>query len=518
MVFWLFFLSVVTLPFSDFAGLPFLGEMQHDLSAHLMLLALGFGFAVYLSWQATMRTFGHFNLRGSDSIGTTDTSALTKLFYIYMVVAFLSLVFNLPTIVFMHAREKSGVVKYISSVLLICVGFCIAYFSFFMGRIYKWHDILVRPIAIGVVIATFFAILEGLSFSHGGAFKALQTVISSFTHSGSRGQLGMYNFYGGAFGWGDDTEGRTRSVSFEAPAFADYIGLVWPWLIFGYLNSKGARSVRYLVLSLISLVLLYSSGARTGYVFMAGNIFAFFLLRNVYLPEGRKPWFPPAAANFCLRFGALAAIAIYALFYNKMVASFLQGDIHHAGRGISNISRGAMMTAGWKMFIHNPIFGLGFGQYGFQVYKYIPSWGWMSWELKQWLVGSANVWPSSYSYFVHISAEAGLPGLILWTGTWVFLAREVYRATHAYQQATGKLLYASYPLIMGCYGILLHCIASDSLRSPIIWITLGFGFYFVMEVRRQLAMMQNSVAVPDKRPEIRAVTDANKPQGVSSSN
>jgi hypothetical protein len=48
----------------------------------------------------------------------------------------------------------------------------------------------------------------------------------------------------------------------------------------------------------------------------------------------------------------------------------------------------------------------------------------------------------------------------------------------------------AFPLIISCYCTLLSGIALDSLRTPMIWVSLGLSCSYIFDVRKQLANMQ----------------------------
>jgi O-antigen ligase len=142
------------------------------------------------------------------------------------------------------------------------------------------------------------------------------------------------------------------------------------------------------------------------------------------------------------------------------------------------------MTASFRVFADNPLFGVGWGQAGFYWSSYMPSWGFMSSEIKGWLADPEGFWPVSFSIYGRFAAAMGVLGLLMWIGIWLGLAWSVLKATLAHRKATGELPFAAYPLIMSCFCVLLAGLPSDSLRAPMIWINMGLACRYLYEMKR----------------------------------
>jgi hypothetical protein len=122
------------------------------------------------------------------------------------------------------------------------------------------------------------------------------------------------------------------------------------------------------------------------------------------------------------------------------------------------------------------------GQYAFNLSKYVPQWGYLSYEMIAWLT-HPDLWPASYSVYARLAAELGFFGLVGWTGLWISLARKVLIASLNYQQLTGMVPAVAYPLITSCLCVLFSGLATDTFRIPMIWVTLGLCCRYVFEVR-----------------------------------
>jgi O-antigen ligase len=172
------------------------------------------------------------------------------------------------------------------------------------------------------------------------------------------------------------------------------------------------------------------------------------------------------------------AMLVFALSAGRLIDNIV------AGNSVSNISRMASQTAAFNEFLDYPLFGVGFGQFGFHVSEYLPYWGYYSWELQPWLIYPEAPWPAVYSIYARLAAETGIVGIVGWVGFWIWLARRIVIGSRFCQRVTGSLPVPSYPLVMSCYCVLTSSFAYDSFRTPMFWITLGLGARYLEEINQ----------------------------------
>lgn len=447
----LFILGVTLIPFSGFFGVPVLGEMKRELSVYVFILALGYFTIWHLPSLIKNGRFFRANL------------LLYYAFLFFSVIA-ISFVANFSTIMDSVYRERAGINKFFTSSIVAVFGFAIAYLSFFVieGR---WQKMLLKPIAASVVICAVYSVIEVGSWfipGLGGLYKLLFSV----THSADIPMLLGMN--------------RLMSVSFEPPAFANYAGFAWPWIYAGVASSTGARKKIYMVLWAVLSIMMIFASSRTGIIVLAGSIASLILLRYIYLPLTRSRSDKKLlVATVCV--GAfIVSIVVFAdkldLFINQIVA----------GDSVSNLSRFASNMAAFNMFEENPFFGFGFGQYGFHAAEYMPSWGWYSWEIRSWFNDVGAIWPPVFSIYARFAAELGALGVVAWILLWGGLMVRIMQVSLNYQKLTGTLPVLSHPLALSCISVLLTGIPYDSLRPPMMWITLGFSCYYIKEISESL--------------------------------
>jgi hypothetical protein len=318
----------------------------------------------------------------------------------------------------------------------------------------------------------------------GGGFQKLYVQITKIIHLG-------FDFTGGNAGWTMEewlVPGRARSVSFEPPFLANFAGFAWPWAYAGIFTAPQKHKPFYKVMWLLCTLLIIAANSRTGYVLLAGNLLTLLLLRTIYLSQRPRGHLVRRAVSFLLIMLTVGGVMAFFMNLDAIITHVVTGD------SVSNITRFASIVGAFKMFVDTPIWGYGFGQYGFHAVNYLPSWGFYSYELIDWLTKSLSIWPPVFSIYARFAAELGILGVGAWVGMWVTLAQTVWRVTYAYQLKTGQVLAMSYPLIMGCSCALLFGIQMDSLRTPMMWITMGLACSYIYDVRSRLQNMTSPTA------------------------
>lgn len=453
----LFALGMTVIPFSGIAGLPILGEISRELSVYFFLPAIFLAFV--RAMPETSKNLG----RG---LALGDATVLNKFILAVCGVIALSALMNGYSIYEDYFRGRHGLEKFFSSLAVLGYGFALSYLTYFVTAEEDWKDLVVKPISVSVILCLSYALVEVVARRYGIAV-GLYNALDKFFHTG-------YNSIGWLRGW--DT--RIRSVAFEPPALGDYIGFAWPWVYFAYTSSRGnMRSVHAVVLALLNLLLILS-GARTALVMLAGIIVVLLFLHYAFLPPNPKPNHKEVnhIASIFIGIMGFVAVLMYFVVYDHVRANVI------AGQDISNISRLSSIEAAFNVFKENPLFGVGFGQYGFYVASHIPYWGFYSYELLPKLTYPNEPWPASYMIYARFACEVGIFGLLMWPWVWSNLASQIVKKTYAYFKATGVMLPEAYPLVVSCFCVLLSGITTDTLRTPMIWVSLGLACRYLQDI------------------------------------
>jgi hypothetical protein len=77
--------------------------------------------------------------------------------------------------------------------------------------------------------------------------------------------------------------------------------------------------------------------------------------------------------------------------------------------------------------------------------------------------------------YARLACETGLVGLVSWIALWLYMAYLVITKSRLFLQIHGSLPAMAYPLVMSYAAVLISGIATDTFRTPMIWISLGLG-------------------------------------------
>jgi hypothetical protein len=469
----MFALGVATIPLSGIAGWTSLGELAPLLSTYLLLPAV----LIAVPALATDALFGS----ARNAARHTSWRLPGTILFIVCLIVCLSFVVNMGEILTNVFQGRRALEKFASSFMVVLYGFALSYFVYFVVGT-DWRILLLKPIAVSAMLCIGFSVFEILSRQFGlmnGVFNALDSVV----HSGAHAALFER-------GW----DSRIRSLAFEPPDFGNFVGYAWPWLLCGCLFNAGASKARYAVLWLLLTALAVYSGARTGLVMMIVSGLVLLALRFVYIPPD------PHSIGGTTR-GVLTVVLLW-LGLLFVVAAALGFDAYEqsviGGSSVSDLSRLASIKAALAMFTERPVLGFGLGQFGFFFAEHMPAWGRFSHEVNDWLTNPPKFWPASYSVYARLASELGIVGLAGWVSLWLWLARSIVVATRGFQVRTGRTPAVSYALVASCFCVLSSGFGTDTVRSPMIWITLGLSCRYLFELSdaKERTGPRDPVAVP----------------------
>lgn len=168
------------------------------------------------------------------------------------------------------------------------------------------------------------------------------------------------------------------------------------------------------------------------------------------------------------------AIHMYIALTRPESAAFYQST--------SDVTRSANVLAAVKMWLSSPVFGHGFGQYGFQYRMFAPGFAQYSWESTRFLFShDVEFLPPSYNLYTRLLAETGLLGLVVWVSLPAVL---LWRALSF--RGSPDLSRTEYSgltcLTLGLVGMLVINVSLDSVRVPFFWIFLALGLALCSEL------------------------------------
>lgn len=272
---------------------------------------------------------------------------------------------------------------------------------------------------------------------------------------------------------------RIRSLTMEASTFGMYCGVILPWLVLRAFDNTVSPTKRSfnLLFFVYYIVLIVFSLSRTAYFIV---LIEFLIFSRSYRKQIIKYWISMRAKAKFFQLFALAFLmwgisstAMIEIDVLGVLLSFTNSsnNIHE----LSNIARIGSQWAGWYMFLDNPVFGVGYGQYPFYYADYVPSWAWISKEVQIWgvnIIGSAMT--PSHGIYTRLLAETGLMGLLVWG---IILLSMLWDICQSDVDADKKRCYS-----ISIVALVLFGFNADTFRIFYYWVFLGIAWYMRKQV------------------------------------
>jgi hypothetical protein len=453
--------GVFAIPFDSVPGPGALGELANELSFPFLGLAIAGTFALSITGREARLT----------------SSLALKIGLGIVAVIFVSWLVNAASIHGALVRERTGENKFLTSFLVILYGIAMAWMAEQIDE-RDYRRLLLRPIVWSATFCSAYALFE-----LAGRSGPLQPIFTPIDHLIHARQADVVNAWNGSlnykvlYGW----DPRLRSVSFEPPAFGNFCGFAWPWVWFAAVTAQPERKLRgWASLALFTLVIVLAE-SRTGKMMLLAEVATLALLAFVYVRRDRG-----SEAAAVARFGLPAAAAIAAagvlLYAVDNYSLFVAGVV--GGDSVSDLSRLGLLMAATNIFLSHPLLGVGLGQFGFHVATSLPDWAYLSPEIAPMLYYPNGPWPVVYAIYARIAAELGIVGLLGWIGLWSGLAVLLVGAARDLA-VDGRRWTVVHPMILTCVAVLVSGIASDTYRTPMIWMGLGLSCNAIRMARLQ---------------------------------
>lgn len=359
--------------------------------------------------------------------------------------------------------------------------FFIQYGTFLFSVCVAWYVFIVCKKTGGYPLAYFEKFLVG-SFVLAGAYCVLEIgaiwgndtlretmfFIDTFFRVGAEGERGLYM--------------RLHSLAIEAPSFAMYMGLVFPFITSLCLQWKGWKKILAIGLTTYLILLIILSFSRTAYVVFLVELLCYILLF-------KKSLFNCAYFAVCilLIFFYYIVVDSDTFFLSidpvKVVSSLFVSEGYYDA---STMVRYGTTFAGLEIWKTAPIFGVGWGGYGFYSFDYLPAWIWHAnapdpffWRDNSLING---VWPPIHNLYVRILAETGCVGLISWLSMNIFVIKEEF--VILYHQVDLKEKIRIRNIVVSTFGMILYGLNSDALNLHFFWIVLGIVWFYLDAIQR----------------------------------
>lgn len=438
----LFGLAVFLMPFNSIKGFEIFGELQMEAAFYVL--------------APMMLLFGMHRLSTRTNIRCLDRSAGYFILFVTLAL-FISFAFNISGMLESELRGRSGINKFMTSLLVLYFGIGLMWVTAYLARITPnfTYRYVIRPTLWVLPIVILVGLIELGSWWSQDFFK-LYDVIAQWVRAGT---------------WPAYYEGRLRSITFEPPFLGMYMSaallMIYPTIQLQ--QRRIGSSLGNLWIFLLGCVILFLTGARTAFVIIAAMI-GFYMLYRPFL-SGRQSNTITITALF---FGIIAILFYVMQNHNQMVAWVVEGE------SISNLSRYASNTAAMIIFTEHPLTGVGLGQYAFYAVDTMPSWGWFSYEIQEWFTDPEAAWPPIFSAPARLAAEGGIIMLLAWYGSLGMLFMKMMHKVAREYRRLGHMPMIGQILLLSLVFVFTIGIAFDSFRNFWVWISLGLCSAYLM--------------------------------------
>lgn len=265
---------------------------------------------------------------------------------------------------------------------------------------------------------------------------------------------------------------RIRSLANEASYFGMYIGIILPWFLVSIFHNQGKVKLGYAILLLYMLILVVFSSSRTAYMMTAIEIIIFlFFFRERVRKNLMKVLLLFILAvltviTFLSQDNIQEGIDIAQIFMSLVFSDGTTYDL-------SNIGRKGSQIAALQIWMDYPIFGVGYGQYGFYASEYFPSWAWLSPEVISWTSNvPGTLWTPSHGLYTRLLAETGIFGFVCFISGYYFLAKEILEkmknsTDHPITKEYKDYMYTALTTLI---AFIMFGFNVDGIRYLFVWI------------------------------------------------
>ena len=319
------------------------------------------------------------------------------------------------------------------------------------GRPQRWRR-LEKALLAGLLLQAAYGLGQWLAFGHAVPWwERVEAVMTS-----NPGILcGSGELYLGRHFQGIP---RLRGTACEPLYLGNYLLLLLPWLVLA-----ARRRRRLLWAPALALLLLLGTWSRGAWLALLPEAAAaWWLARRAGWRPGRTAWRAAAGgAGVVLAAGAALVAAGHGdallLPWRRLLQSF-------SGEDWSNLTRWYSQQAAWRCFRLAPLWGVGWGQFGFH----------FPWLVDLRGLQSQFTWPVVNNYFLRVLAETGVIGC----GVLLLAVRETVRrvdravtaAARTGGEAAAARLVAAAAAVAGCWAQLL---TFSMVNLPHLWVALG---------------------------------------------
>lgn len=337
------------------------------------------------------------------------------LFYLWTIV---SIAVNIPNILNNFYKGESGISKAIIHLITLTFVILIAYCTEIILLRSKITLFNIRTAILLSIIPV--SIVSSIEIINLLAFYNLSNILEKITY--------IFNLTLRGYVYG----GRARGVSAEASYLGMYCAFVFPWIIsYLYTEENKLKKVLFTLLSAFILLVVIATKSRTATILILFELVSLFGLILLFYKNIKFKIYTFIFVIICYCLLMIYPKALITIMDKntkpqittpsetpeKPSTEYEVGSLVSSvtdNSNLSNIARSSMQNAAIKMAIDNPIFGVGLGEFGFNVSPYVDDKYLVSHEVQVWLDDNNPAWPPVHSLYHRVVSEMGFVGLIFY--------------------------------------------------------------------------------------------------------
>ena len=428
------YLSILVLPMNSL-GIPYVENIIKGVSKEAAFYPLFIGVVI---WSLSKLV--------SNKNVVIPKNIIFKGLLCFITMVIISSIVNIISI-----YENDSFTKIVPLILSLFVYILIVIYIYNSLQIYDLQHILNqvhKMIIFSFILAGTYSLLElGRYLGIGGADEVRITV-DSFLRAGTT----------------NPNELRIHSLCLEPSFFAVYASFVYPWLFTGAIFYK--KTILFCLLDIYFILLVFLSGSRTIYITFLIETLLLSIFYKSYIIKNKK----------IIILSIFIVIIGVSIFFEEIYSNVGMNinifDIYNSFIILgdnSSTARYATQVAGFYMFLDNPFFGVGLGQYSYNMRQYMPDWGYDSTEIANSFFEGKGI---IHGLFARILGEIGVIGFIVWCFIWMTLVFKLYKYSR-YCEKNLKLRVKN--IIISFLGIMFYGFLHDSFAIFSLWIMLGIS-------------------------------------------
>ena len=332
--------GIFFIPFNSWSGISFLGEYYRD-SCFLF-----FCFAFILTLLKKRIQIPLQNL-------------VFQFLILFLLWSILATLFNAHNVVDYYFKQTSGFSRFVNQFGSLIIASLIIPLTFYNGfkriNVNKTFRLIRRIVFASLIIVLIYSIIEILIVKFNMVYL-------------KKTLLNLFDYFPFTEAKIDTRLRRISSVTVEPPALGTYLLSIAGWMFSYILTQK--KSYKYLPATIV-LFLGFMSGSRAAFfaIIIQFIVASLILLKTKTLTNNFYKTLIGVSTFSILTIGYFSEPIID--YIKKEINSFKLDDSTHS---LSNKSRFGIQVAMYKVFLENPISGVGYGLQAFEARKKYPNW------------------------------------------------------------------------------------------------------------------------------------------------